>query len=287
MKKSGKREKRKSVFEQPVAGMLLTMLLIYVFAGLLGSIANSIFGISYTGLVVNSQKEEIVSDGTAIFAAILCLLIYWFCNKKRLENFFGCQNFGPYLLMGWSIFVVEGITLIGDFVQAKEIGSIALAVLMGLAPGIKEEVLFRIIPIALVMKGKDKEKNMWIGFFTSSLVFSLIHILNVLAGADLVMSLIQAFYAFCVGLLFAAIYLRTGNMWITIFLHSITDMIAFVELEAQQNFAVQVTRVGAADQLLLIGFGILYLINALYIFRKSKRDEVLLTWNRKWKVIES
>ncbi len=287
MKKSGKREKRKSVFEQPVAGMLLTMLLIYVFAGLLGSIANSIFGISYTGLVVNSQKEEIVSDGTAIFAAILCLLIYWFCNKKRLENFFGCQNFGPYLLMGWSIFVVEGITLIGDFVQAKEIGSIALAVLMGLAPGIKEEVIFRIIPIALVMKGKDKEKNMWIGLFTSSLVFSLIHILNVLAGADLVMSLIQAFYAFCVGLLFAAIYLRTGNMWITIFLHSITDMIAFVELEAQQNFAVQVTRVGAADQLLLIGFGILYLINALYIFRKSKRDEVLLTWNRKWKVIES
>ncbi len=101
------------------------------------------------------------------------------------------------------------------------------------------------------------------------------------------MSLIQAFYAFCVGLLFAAIYLRTGNMWITIFLHSITDMIAFVELEAQQNFAVQVTRVGAADQLLLIGFGILYLINALYIFRKSKRDEVLQTWNRKWKVIES
>ena len=286
MKKSGKSKKIGRIFERPILGMIVAIVLMYVFEGILGSIANYIFGINYTGLVAKSQKAMIVSDGAGIVAAILCLLIYWLHNKRKPKEFFTVRNFGPYLLMGWSIFVVEGITLIENIVQGQKLGSIALAVLMGFSPGIKEEVMFRIIPIAIVMKGVDKEKNMWIGFFTSGIIFSLIHILNIIAGADPVMSLIQAFYAFCVGLVFAAIYLRTGNMWITIFLHSFTDIIAFLGLEEQQNLGVQVTRVGTWDQLLLIGFGILYLINAIYIFRKSKRGEALITWKQKWEQTE-
>lgn len=286
MKKSGKRKKIGRIFERPILGMIVAILLMYAFEGILGSIANYIFGVSYTGLVAKGQKEMIVGDGNGIVAGSLCLLIFWLYNKKRPKDFFTTRNFGPYLLMGWSIFLVEGITLIENIAQGQKIGSIALAVLMGLAPGIKEEVIFRIIPIAIVMKGKNKEKHMWIAFFASGIIFSLIHILNIIAGADLIMSLIQAFYAFCVGLVFAAIYLRTGNMWITIFLHSITDIIAFLGLEDQQNLGVQVTRVGSWDQLLLIGFGLLYLINAIYIFRKSKRGEAISTWKEKWEQTE-
>ncbi len=282
MKESGKRKKKKKVFERPIAGMLLAMLLMLLFEAALGSIANFIFGVSYTGLSASGRKGQMVRDVTGIAVGLLCLLIYWLHNKKKPKEFFTLKNFGPYLLLGWSVFVVEGVSLIESFAQGMKIGNIGIAVIMGLAPGLKEEVIYRIIPIAIVMKGKDKEKNMWIGLFTSCIVFSLIHILNIVVGADPVMSLIQAFYAFCAGFVFVAIYLRTGNMWVSIFMHSITDIIAYLDITAQQNFGVQVTRVGTMDLLLLIGFGILYLINAIYIFRKSKREEALLTWKRKW-----
>ena len=39
MKESGKRKKKKKVFERPIAGMLLAMLLMLLFEAALGSIA--------------------------------------------------------------------------------------------------------------------------------------------------------------------------------------------------------------------------------------------------------
>lgn len=57
----------------------------------------------------------------------------------------------------------------------------------------------------------------------SSVIFGAAHIPNVLSGVPLSSALIQALQATLLGVLFAAIYLRSGNLWICIIIHALVD----------------------------------------------------------------
>ncbi len=277
-----KRKERSGELRYPIPAMLLMMLVLWLFSYFVCSLATSAMGVGYTGLQSPDQKTRIVSDAAGILSAFMVLFYFRFRWRGKIQDFFQVRQLGTCLLMGWSIFVVEAITIFFNIIGGVQMGNFGLALLFGCAPGIREEVFFRLIPIAMVMRAKDKRKMMWIAYWTSTLVFSLIHSANILVGADPVSTLIQVFYAFGVGLIFAAIYLRTGNLWAGMILHSFTDFVNFTQLSAQQDGGV-LSAYSTTEQVILIGFGILYLVNAIYIFRKNKREEVITSWERKWK----
>jgi len=94
----------------------------------------------------------------------------------------------------------------------------ALAAMTGFA----EETVFRGIPIyALHSKGYMRAAVF------SSLIFGLVHLLNLLQGANLLATIGQVIFAFLIGFAFAAPLIFTGTIWPIIIFHAIQDFIAF------------------------------------------------------------
>ena len=111
---------------------------------------------------------------------------------------------------------VSGLTRIG---LAQLWVHLALAVLTGFV----EEVVFRgLILRSLAARGALRAA------IVSSVLFGLMHGVNVLYGADPAATLLQVGYATAVGFSFAAVALRTGVIWPLIIIHGLTNAAGFV-----------------------------------------------------------
>ena len=89
-------------------------------------------------------------------------------------------------------------------------------------------------------------------------------------------------YSVGVGFVFATIYMRTGNIWIPIFLHSLTDTIYFLGAAEQSSGGVLSQGSSASDVTILLLYGVLYFANGFYIFRRSKREDIPKVWEQRW-----
>ena len=90
--------------------------------------------------------------------------------------------------------------------------------------GIAEEFLFRgIVARTLLDHYGTSRGGIWKACLLSGLLFGLSHLSNLLSSA-LFGVLMQCVFAASLGTLFAAIYFRTGNLWVTVFLHAAMDI---------------------------------------------------------------
>lgn len=217
-----------------------------------------------------------------ITSHILFVLIYWLRRRRQLHRFFRICNTGRGILLGCSVLMTVSITFASYFVEKTPFGNVGTALFMGIEPGIAEEVLFRIIPISAAMKSRKREQLVLPVFLFTGLGFGLIHSVNLFAGADLISTLVQVLYATGVGFLFAAIYMRTGNMWITIFLHTLNDAIDFLSLNLQTSGGVLTDTPDTSGLIGLLLFAALYYVNAFYIFRSCRRKTISNTWADIW-----
>lgn len=90
--------------------------------------------------------------------------------------------------------------------------------------GLMEELLFRgiLFPVIGEMLGKRRYGGL-IAAAISSAVFALYHLFNLLAGADVGATFLQVGYSFLTGGMFAAVLLRTRNLWACVGLHALFD----------------------------------------------------------------
>ncbi len=106
---------------------------------------------------------------------------------------------------------------------------LSLAILVGFV----EEVSFRgLILRALVPRG------VWLAAVVSSLLFGLMHVLNLLFGAGLDATLLKVGYATTMGFAFAAVALRTGVIWPLVVIHALVNVVAFATADATTATAV-------------------------------------------------
>ena len=93
--------------------------------------------------------------------------------------------------------------------------------------GFVEEVFFRgLILRALAPRG------IWLAAVASSFLFGLMHLVNLLFGADLDATLLKVGYATAMGFAFAAVALRTGVIWPLVLIHALVDVFAFAAADA-------------------------------------------------------
>ena len=258
--------------------------ILLVIGSMLAVIAASYIIQVLISLAVIASFGPIAKDGLpakmlGLLAYILVFAIYCIKHRKDFKGFFHIKGLGSGLLLGWSEIAITLFILIGGIVGHKAFGNIGLGILLGLKPGISEEILYRIIPISLIMKHEKREQLIIPTIITTSVIFGLIHSLNIFVGADPMATLFQVLYATGIGFLFAAIYMRTGNIWITMALHSFTDIVYYVGAQAQVGTGALTGGIGTADAFVYLGFAALYFINAFYIFRKSKREEIPQVWS--------
>ncbi len=271
-----KSEKTRFLQDHPILAMLLSMVLIQLYFLAVGVIQN-IVAMLLTG---GSQVSSIVD---AVVTIVASLLLLWLYQRKYYPNgrkFFSTQGFGPSLLYGWGLLVVAVLSFSIARLTGNPMGNVFAAIILGIAPGIQEELLCRTIPISLLMKREDRRNLIPAVYIIPSLLFGLFHFLNLFSGADLILTLLQVAYATAVGLILASIYLKTGNLWITIALHSFMDFIAYLSLNMQQSDGILKASgsyewVGYLVQLL---YTVIFAINAFWLYRKSSREEIAQTW---------
>lgn len=234
------------------------------------------------GTVVEMYGQKVMSAsgaGTAI-GAVVCVIIFWLWFRPAFDGMLkgkellkGLLLLLPFLVFHWA----------GSVVSLIQLGtaSVSIAFLRALAPGFMEEIAFRGLGVANYMRTKNNEKGVMKIFWISSIVFGFIHMTNVLAGAPLLTSLIQSVYAAGVGMAFAAVYLKTGNLWPTIIGHASVDFLEFIRADLGASGGVM-GGMGLGDWI-TIAAGVFAAVWALYLMRKSCRQQIVDLWNGKWK----
>ena len=190
------------------------------------------------------------------------------------------------LLCGMPLIVVQLIVLISFFIDSastpdvawKPMSMILLGLFSVVGIGIREECIFRAtIQNILAKKYANSVKGIWITAIVSAVVFGLIHMTNIIAGVEVLSALVQSFTNIGIGLFFAALYLRSGNIWVLVLIHTLTDTagLASSVFTYQNEIAVM----SALPLQSIIG-GVIFVGISAFLLRPSKCEEILERFRR-------
>ena len=185
-----------------------------------------------------------------------------------------------FLVYGYLLAVYLKIVHSDPATQWKSELEIFQGVLLLLGIGIREEVLFRgVITNAIARKYGSTSKGLWITALSAGAMFGAMHLSNVFHGASFAGALTQAISCISSGVLFCAIYLRGGSIWVVALLHSLEDTPALVKI-LFTNFAENVTAAKAdmignyRPSLTIVIMFVVELLLAAYLLRKSRQQKI-------------
>ena len=258
---------------------ILALILMPVWCMIMASILGGIFGGAFFG----AEDAAATSVATAA-AALLCLAIHrsWFRGEfdgnLKLKNF----GLGMLLLLPGLLFFVTNLTEVNF--KTLTPAAVLTAFCMALGPGVMEEVAFRGLAGSNFMRVWRDEKKLVLIVTLTALIFGLVHISNILAGAGTAVSFTQAVYSFGAGVLFAAVYLRTGSLLPSILVHTLVDMSAFMTSELMESGGVLSGNSFDPTMLITGLLGLALAVVGYWYIRPAKRAEILALWGEKWTV---
>ena len=144
--------------------------------------------------------------------------------------------------------------------------------------GVAEEFLFRgVIAQTLLEHFGTSRAGIWKACLLSGLYFGAAHLTNLTGSAPLGV-LMQCVFAASLGTLLAAVYFRTGNIWVTVFIHAAMDITSMLigGLYGTQTVADSIS---TYDITMLASVAV-YLIPTAFLLRKKKIGEVELYFGR-------
>ncbi len=271
------------ILDHTIISYFLLLILVSMFEELLGSPADTLIGRVLPGYtvetVVMGQTSDL-SQGVGIAAAaLLAALVFklWFrpdfngcLQKDGLKE--GLLMLMPFLAIHYAGSIVSWITF--------GTGGVFIALLRATAPGFGEEIMFRGLGVANYMRTIKSEGQIKVIFWLSSIVFGLIHLTNIMAGGDPKAVVIQSIYAIGVGMIFCAVYLRTGNLWPTILAHWSVDFFEFIRIDLFDSGGVM-TGMGIGD-CITIAAGVFGAFWALRLMNAKYYGEIMEVWAAKW-----
>lgn len=187
-------------------------------------------------------------------------------------------GFGKGLLVGgYFLFVsiYSGVVLFATYEGVRVLkpwySIIAFAVCMVLV-GVTEEFLCRGVLAELLRRhyGATPE-GIWKAVVVSGILFGAAHLTNLISAAPLGV-LVQCVSAGVMGMAFAAIYFRTGCIWVTVALHAIVDFAALITNGLYTGTVEEV--ISEYTPLNLVG-AVPYIAVILVLLRKKKMDEIV------------
>ena len=102
----------------------------------------------------------------------------------------------------------------------QPIYTVYIFVLESISSAFFEEIIFRsIILVFLLERLPRNKKGVFYAILISSLLFGLLHFVNLFSGVSIYNVSLQIGYSFLMGMLWAVMYLKTKNIWLTIILH--------------------------------------------------------------------
>ena len=111
----------------------------------------------------------------------------------------------------------------------------------------------------------------------SSMIFALVHLLNLAGGANLAATILQVIVAFLMGLAFVTPLAITRNIWPLVFIHALNNFGGYLAIGGILDTAItsQSPSLGQAVNSLLIPF--VLAIYSLWLLFHQKRDVSILS----------
>ena len=277
------KKRQHKILDHTILSYFLLLIFVSLFEETLGAvldkqISSLIPGYATETIVMGKTADVSMGVGAAAAALLAALLFKLWCRpdyngclqKKGIKE--GLLMLLPFLVIHYAGSIVSWITL--------GTASVFIALLRATAPGFGEEIMFRGLGVANYMRKIQSAGQIKVIFWLSSIVFGLVHLMNILAGGDPMAVIIQAIYATGVGMLFGAVYLRTGNLWPTILGHWSVDFFEFVRVDLSGSGGIM-TGMGIGDWI-TIAAGAFAAFWGLRLMNPKYYDEIMEIWDRKW-----
>ena len=224
---------------------------------------------------------EVLFLGMLFVASLLSLLLILFVVRDidAVDDYmltFMQEAVG--VLVAWLFLARTGKRPEGDMLPAWHV----VWFLIGMTSvGVAEEFLFRgVIAQTLLEHFGTSRAGVWKACLLSGLYFGAAHLTNLTGSAPLGV-LMQCVFAASLGTLLAAVYFRTGNIWVTVFIHAAMDITSMLigGLYGTQTVADSIS---TYDITMLTSIAV-YLIPTAFLLRKKKLSEVELYFGRDMK----
>ncbi len=252
----------KSLFDEPIISIILILGLLFLI-NIPGGYIEEYFSI-----------PSIIID---IIIALIILLLYSY--YFHFDSFFKLDNFKLGLILLIPLFIYFIINLIVDHSLSFTNFSDITLFLSVVGAGVIEEVFFRGILISNCMRILKGKYKIYITTILSAGIFALIHFLNY-NGNNLGSVTVQVITSFSFVLL-AAIFIRTGNIWVPIIGHVLNNFISFLY---PANFTATGEMLCVVDWTCYVDIvlSIILVIIGLYYIRSAKHKEITELWDKKW-----
>jgi len=126
------------------------------------------------------------------------------------------------LWLFWLPFLTALANLVGGL-RPVDPGRALTFLALALAVGLVEEVFFRGLMLRPLLK-----RGLWRAVLVSTVLFGLMHSLNVAAGWNALAVALQISYALAIGFGYAALVIRTGVIWPLVLAHALTDLFGYL-----------------------------------------------------------
>ena len=252
---------------------------------ILGSILLMGWGLFISSIIFGGiggvlEKIHIPEEITIIIGAFVALLIHHWWFKPEYEG----SLKGGNLKLGFKLaslmciyyaFLIIQMLVWGEF-RIPSVTSTLTAILAGTV----EETVFRALPVSLMMRNW-KGAKIPVVIAVSAICFGLTHGSNVLMGASIPMTVFQVLATCLMGVAFAAVYIRCGNILPVMIMHGLTDYICFMDAAQASENGVMIANLQVNNFIDLVVCVIMAAIG-LYLVRPAKHEEIKSLWDKKW-----
>ena len=249
---------------------------------LLALLLNAAFSYLNSLLLPQNTWGDILKEVVKILWTVALAVIFGFGFIFRQKGIRATLRAALPIFLAYGLILVLQLMVVGrdPTTQWKSELGIFHGILLLLGIGIREEVLFRgVITNAIARKYGSTAKGLWITTLSSGAMFGAMHLSNVFYGVSFAGALTQAIGCIAGGVLYCAIYLRGGSIWVVALLHSLEDTPALLEMYftnvAKNATAAQVAMMSSyrPDLTNVIVFVVQVLL-AAFLLRKSKRQKI-------------
>jgi hypothetical protein len=209
---------RKPSRKQVVTLILLTLCLAVV---VVFSVPNLVFSSDKT---VDALLKE-----TCPRLAVTVFLIFLLASYDREVLLPSAKNLGKDILWCLPCFAVAVVNfpfsaLISGGATVTRTDLIWLFAVKCLSIGAMEELFFRGLLVPLLQKKYENRRyTLLYSILISAAIFSLMHLVNLFFGASVGATALQLVYTFLLGCMFAAMFLKTKNIWLSVAAHTVFD----------------------------------------------------------------
>lgn len=258
--------KKHIVFDHPIIFGTIIMYLVYLSMSITALVAGFVVDLFP---VDDASYDYLVTIAAYLVTGSVLLLVMKHQLNKEYHFFRNWDKTGKALLLLWPCFLVMLLNAVPHIIAGSKLAYNGLAmvtcIISNLCTGYFEEVTFRGAVVSNSMRvWKDKKDKVLYTVILSAIPFSLIHFMNISVNGVPV-TLLQVAYAIGFGMIFAAVYLRTGNLFSCVLVHGLVDVTAYL-------FEGGSTEVNMASIIILLAITAVCIVYSLFLLKK--KDEI-------------